>query len=200
MKIGIYGGTFDPVHKAHINLALAAYKQANLDKLYFMLNFKPPHKKDHKISSYNDRKNMLNLAISKYPFFSICEIERERKENSYTSVSLAILKQRYKMDDLYFVMGADSFLELNTWFEYKKIFSLVNLLIIDREYIDKEKNIFKLRQEYIEKYNANINILNFKKTNISSEQIRNSIRANKDCSNLLNENVLEYIRHNNLYR
>lgn len=197
MKIGILGGTFDPIHIAHINMALEAYKQLELDKIWFMPSFKPPHK-SNSITSYQDRLYMLRLALQEYSFFEVCELEAKRKENSYTKVSLSILKEEYPEYEFFFIMGADSFFELETWFEYKSIFSLASLIIINRNYNLEHKDLNFLKAKYETDYGAKIYIIEFDKV-ISSSKIRVDIANNNLDIGLLDSKVWEYIKNKKLY-
>ena len=156
MKIGILGGTFDPIHIAHINMALEAYKQLELDKIWFMPSFKPPHK-SNSITSYQDRLYMLRLALQKYSFF-----------------------------------------ELETWFEYKSIFSLASLIIINRNYNLEHKDLNFLKTKYETDYGAKIYIIEFNKV-ISSSKIRADIANNNLDIGLLDSKVWEYIKNKKLY-
>ena len=172
MKIGILGGTFDPIHIAHINMALEAYKQLELDKIWFMPSFKPPHK-SNSITSYQDRLYMLRLALQEYSFFEVCELEAKRKENSYTKVSLSILKEEYPEYEFFFIMGADSY----------------NL---------EHKDLNFLKTKYETDYGAKIYIIEFNKV-ISSSKIRVDIANNNLDIGLLDSKVWEYIKNKKLY-
>ncbi|WP_373731753.1 nicotinate-nucleotide adenylyltransferase [Bacteroides heparinolyticus] len=203
MKIGILGGTFDPVHKAHIEIALAAQRELSLDEVWFMPSYHPPHKANTKISSYEERLDMLELALLHYPQFKICELEAGRSEHSYTSVSLALVRKMYPTDEFYFIMGADSLFEIKTWYQYEKIFSLATLVVIDRAYEQEHEELRKLQKEYENLYQCKIFILNLPQINISSTEIRGNIKKNlfqnTKNNDMIDERVLEYIKEKQLY-
>ena len=199
MKIGILGGTFDPVHKVHILSAKAAYEQLRLDKVWFMPSFIPPHKEGMSVSSYEDRLNMLKLATEDYPYFGICELEAGRNENSYTSVSLKILHDKYPNDEFFFIMGADSFYELEKWYEYEKIFSLASLAVIDREYSEEHNSMEYLKVYFERKYPAHIYFLKFSPQNVSSTVIRKEAEHKRYNEEVLDKKVIDYIKEKNLY-
>ena len=114
IRTGIFGGTFDPVHYGHIRLAETAYNELSLDKVIFMPAYIPPHKADNIVSDWEHRVNMLKLAISDIPYFNISFLEKELQGRSYTARTLSILKEKYEA--LVFIMGADSFMNLDGWY------------------------------------------------------------------------------------
>lgn len=199
MKIGILGGTFDPIHKVHIEMANIAYRDLRLDKVLFMPSFIPPHKNDKKVSSYEDRLSMLEIALNDKKEFEICELEANKKGTSYTKITLELLKDKYIDSEFYFIMGADSFYEIDTWYEYKEIFKLATIVVFDRTYKNNELNLYKIKEKYELELDANIFILEFKKSIISSTYIRNTIYNEDFDINCIDENVLKYIKEHRLY-
>ncbi|MGV7220430.1 MAG: nicotinate-nucleotide adenylyltransferase [Nitrospinales bacterium] len=132
LKVGIYGGTFDPVHLGHINLALQAKTQFLLDKVVFIPANTSPHKESQPVTAAFHRLAMLTMALEDYSNFYTSTIEINRKGTSYTVDTLEMLGESMNNSDLYLIMGADSFLELNTWKEYRRLTSLVNILVGNR--------------------------------------------------------------------
>lgn len=199
MKIGILGGTFDPVHLAHIDMAIKTYESLKLDEIWFMPSFNPPHKNSKGLSPYIDRKRMLELALKPYHFFRICTIEEEREEASYTSISLKLLKEKFTDNIFFFIMGADSFFNLETWYEFRDIFNLAEIVVLNRFYNSNHSDIKEVALKYKNLYNAKIHIIDFDK-NISSSQIRKDIATSKLDKNLLDKNVCNYIEEHKLYK
>ena len=197
MKIGIMGGTFNPVHNAHIKLALSAYEELNLDKVLFMPSKKPPHKDNNVILSDEVRSDMIKLAIKPYNFFEFSDFELIRNTTTYTSETLELLDIN---DDntYYFIMGADSFINILNWNRPEVIMKHAHIVVSVRDGIDTDK--LEEHMRYLCKnYNAKISILHIGFMDISSTYIRNSIKEGKDISEFMPEEVEEYIKSNKLY-
>lgn len=107
-RIGILGGTFDPVHNGHLLLGEQAYREYGLDEIWFMPSHVPPHKKDHFITDGAARIRMLELATESIPYFTVSDFEMGREGNTYTAQTLALLKEAYPDIEVYFIIGADS--------------------------------------------------------------------------------------------
>src|SRR5699024_10259182 len=116
MKIGIMGGTFDPIHIGHLLLGEFAYEDFSLDEIWFMLNGNPPHKTaDHTEEAMHHRIEMVKLAIRDIPHFRINLYEAETEEHSYTYSTLKEFSKRYPDDEFYFILGADSLFAIEEW-------------------------------------------------------------------------------------
>ena len=133
MKIGVFGGTFNPIHNGHIRLAELYHKELGLDKIIVIPTNIPPHKSAENVVSSVDRLNMLNLAFEQYPFVEISDIELNMSGKSYTVNTISALKEIYPNDDLYLIVGGDMFLCFESWREYKKILSMCTLCSAPRE-------------------------------------------------------------------
>ena len=107
-RVGILGGTFDPVHNGHLLLGEQAHREYGLDEIWFMPSHVPPHKKDHHITDGAARIRMLELATESVPYFSVSDFEMGREGNTYTAQTLALLKEAYPDIEVYFIIGADS--------------------------------------------------------------------------------------------
>ena len=107
-RVGILGGTFDPVHNGHLLLGEQAYREYGLDEIWFMPSHVPPHKKDHHITDGAARIRMLELATESVPYFLVSDFEMGREGNTYTAQTLALLKEAYPDIEVYFIIGADS--------------------------------------------------------------------------------------------
>lgn len=132
MKIGILGGTFNPIHNAHLRVAETVHDRLALDRIIFIPAATPPHKELASEISFEHRKNMVELAIADNPHFTISDIEEQRGGRSYTVHTLRQLRQSFPGDEFFFIIGSDSFLEIATWFNFSEIFSLANLVIVER--------------------------------------------------------------------
>ena len=196
IKTGIFGGTFDPVHYGHIRLAKEAYNELSLDKVIFMPAYIPPHKADKIVSDWEHRVNMLKLAIDGIPYFDISFLEKELQGRSYTARTLSILKEKY--DALVFIMGADSFMNLDNWYRPQGIFNNAEIACACRDEEDRAALLAKA-DEYCSRYGGVSHILDMAKFDASSTCVRENIKNGKDCDGIVPEKVLEYIKENNLY-
>ncbi len=198
MKIGIMGGTFDPIHIGHLILAERVRDSKELDQVIFIPTGVNPLKKDKNISSSVHRLEMLRLAIESNPYFSISTIEIERGGLSYTIDTLRALRVKYKDDDLYFIIGSDIIFQLEKWKDFKELFKLCKFILVDRP-----GNEYKEIDEKIQELNINYQ-LSFERItlplmDISSSDIRNRVKSKKSIKYLVPTNVEDYIKKHKLY-
>ena len=190
-KYGIMGGTFNPIHLAHLYIAYEAKEQLNLDKVIFMPAGNPPHKKDTIIDA-KFRYEMVRRAIEGYEGFEINSYEIEKNGYSYTYETLNVLKEVNLK--LYFIAGADSLMDIEKWKNTKEVLNNCTFVVFNRETLKSQK-------EYLEnKYQAEIVLLDIMSIDISSTIIRKRIKEEKKVDFFLPNKVLEYINYNNLYR
>lgn len=212
-RIGIMGGTFNPIHKAHKKLAYEAYRQFELDYVIFIPTGDPPHKKGMDITSGFHRYNMVNLCIEDIPYFKISDMELTRKGYSYSYVTLEELRKQYPEDEFYFIIGGDSLFQIEDWREPAKVLQLAVILAAGRNHVSVEE--FTQQEEYLEKkYGADIRRIEFADMDISSSDIRRLLAedfqgedlliedavSKKDIEKLLDEKVYNYIKENGLYK
>ena len=198
-KIGIMGGTFDPIHKGHLMLAQAAYSELGLDEVLFLPSKNPPHKLDKQITSEEARCRMVMLAIEGYPQFRFSDIEMKRQGRSYTVDTLRQLKSRYEQDMLYFIMGADSLLMLQDWKDPEEILSLAVIVVAVRDDVGK-KELEEVRKGLLQKYSGEILLLSMERSRESSTMIREAVHEGKDISQMVPEPVVAYIEEKGLYQ
>ena len=192
-KYGIMGGTFNPVHFAHLYIAYEAKEKLDLDKVIFMPAGNPPHKKNNIIIDSKYRYDMVKMAISDYEGFEISDYEIKKQGYSYTYETLTDLKE----DDIefYFIAGGDSLMDIEKWRNTKGVLENCNFVVFNRgEYSENELNKQKLYLE--EKYAAKIILLNIMNIDISSTEIRKRIEEGKRIDFFLPKNVIEYINEN----
>lgn len=132
MKIGILGGTFNPIHNAHLQIAREVRERLQLDRIIFIPAATPPHKKLDGDISFSDRLAMVELAIAAEPGFETSDIEAQRGGRSYSVDTLKQLQLLHSDDQLFFIIGSDSFLEISTWYRVAEIFSLCNIVVVER--------------------------------------------------------------------
>lgn len=196
-KIGVIGGTFNPIHLAHLYIAYEAKNQLNLDKIIFMPVGSPPHKRNSNVLGASLRYNMVKEAIQGYEGFTISDYEIRKQGYSYTFETLEYLKN----DDnkLYFITGADCLLDIEKWKCPERIFKVSDLVVFSRGGYKKEELLIQ-KDKIDKKYNTNINFLDIIDLEISSSIIRERIKTGKRVDFFLPESVLNFIIDNNLYK
>ena len=197
-QIGLMGGTFDPVHNAHLALAVQAYRQFELDEVWMLPNGNPPHKRDHSKADVKMRLDMLKLAVKDLPHVEVCDLESSSDVYHYTFETLQILNRLYPDVQFYFIMGADSLFDFDEWREPGIICRECILLAATRDHCRRDE-ILRRIEELHEKFDADIRVLNTPNMDVASEEIRKRIRSREDVSDMLPEDVEGYIRRNHLY-
>lgn len=198
-RIGIMGGTFNPVHKGHIAIAEAAQKNYLLEKVIFVPSGNPPHKTDEYIADKEHRFKMVKLAIAGRKNFRISRVEIDRPGYSYAIDTFNELKKGYKGNALlYYIMGMDSINEILTWKKPLELFKICQFIVATRlgARIKTLRRILKFPP--IKLHAGQIHILEVKE-DVSSTKIRESIKKGKMPKALLNPKVANYIIKNGLY-
>lgn len=132
MRIGIFGGTFDPVHLGHLILAEQCREQAALDQVWFVPAARPPHKLDRPLTRFDQRAEMLALAIAGQPAFRVSDVEKERPGPSYTADTLEALCRQHPGDEFFLLIGSDTVADLPTWHEPWRIVGHAGLVVAAR--------------------------------------------------------------------
>lgn len=198
-KIGIYGGTFNPPHVAHVRACEAFYHAIMPDELLVIPDFLPPHKELDNGATTEERLEMTRLAFLSLPVAKVSDMEIQRGGRSYTAITLSELKA--ENNELYFLCGTDMFLTLDSWYRPDLIFSLATICYVRRE-SDPENDIKlkELSDYYVKKYNAKVVPITVKVTELSSSELRNKIRSGKDVTEYLPTNVNKYIQNRGIYK
>lgn len=197
-KIGIFGGTFDPIHQAHLTLGEIAYRQFGLDEIWFMPSKQPPHKMDKPVSPVEDRCAMVRLATADTPYFTCSGFELGLPGKSYTANTLTTLNQLYPDVQFYFIMGGDSLFALEEWHKPAVVLKQAVILAAVRE----DHDMFQMQEQidYLsKKYEADIRLLYMPKMEMSSSEIRRRVRQGKAFDDLVPEPVARYICEHSLY-
>ncbi len=197
--IGIMGGTFDPVHNAHLMLAKHAYLQYHLDEIWMLPNGNPPHKQDHRQADMECRMEMLKLAIEGIPYLKLCDIERSLEQYHYTYETLRILKKQHPDAVFYFIMGADSLFEFDHWKEPGIICQECILLAAVRDHCEKEQ-IQKRIAELKVRYGADIYLLSTPNMDMASVDIRRRCVNGDTIYHMVPAAVAAYIKRRGLYQ
>lgn len=214
-KIAFYGGSFDPVHNGHLAIAKTLLELFRLDEFYFVPAFHAPHKRDKKVVSPFCRYAMLALATNDEPRIKISTVELEAPEKPYTVETLTKLKNHYQNEaEIFFVMGADSWNEINTWREWQRLLLMTNFIVVTRPAHDIESRHVtpEIRAKIVDLRNGSeqrtmnnkqgIFITDAVQLDISSTAIRRgiSLQTGENWSKLVDEKVVSYIEKYRLYR
>ncbi|MEA3544233.1 MAG: nicotinate (nicotinamide) nucleotide adenylyltransferase, partial [Thermodesulfobacteriota bacterium] len=132
MRIGLLGGTFNPIHFGHLHIAEEVFGRCNLDQIWFVPTGKPPHKQLAGEVSFAHRLAMVEAALSAYRFFHSCDIEGRRGGTSYSVETLQQLHAKYPQHDFYFIMGLDSFQDIGLWKDYSHLFEFAHIVVTAR--------------------------------------------------------------------
>ncbi len=198
-KVGIMGGTFNPIHFGHLLLAETAYQQFDLDEVLIMPTKNTYYKKMNNLVQAEDRVNMVKLAIEDNPHFVLSREELNRDGTTYTVDTLTRLTAQEPDSRFYFIMGADSLYHLESWREPQKILSMAVILVAGREGSGIGASL-RSQKEYLEnKFDADIRMLRSPVMEISSNDLRRRVREGRSIRYLLPKPVAEYIYENKLY-
>ena len=199
-RVGIMGGTFDPIHIGHLILGECAYEQFGLDSVLFMPSGNPPHKKDMGDRASNEHRiRMTDLAIASNPHFVLSLEEMGREGYIYTNETLRRLKEADPDTEYYFIMGADSLLQFDDWKNPQIIADLAVLTVAVRNNLSMDE-LEKQAEKVRERYHAKVLLMNVPNMEISSTELRRRFAAGLSCRYYLPDSVISYIETNRIYR
>lgn len=199
-RIGIMGGTFDPVHNGHLLLGRQAIEEYHLDEVWFMPSGQPPHKQDHHVTDAGIRREMTELALKGQDGFWLSDIEIRRHGNTYTAQTLAWLKEHYPKTQWYFIIGADSLYEIEQWYHPEQVMAQAVLLVADRDYRQVHPQLEARMEELHRVYGAEIFRLHCPEISISSAEIREKAARGESLKGFVPEAVRKYIEEKHLYQ
>lgn len=200
MKIGIMGGTFDPIHNGHLMLGEYAYKEFQLDQIWFMPNGNPPHKSSDTIESQTkNRVEMVKRAISGTEYFVLQLYEVENKAVHYSYKTMEYFKQIYPEHEFYFIIGADSLFSIEKWVHPEILLKDCVILAAFRDEKGTEEMLAQI-QYLNQKYYADIRLLNTPNVDISSSEIREKLKNGQSIQGIVPDAVYAYIKEKQLYR
>lgn len=197
-KIGIMGGTFNPIHNGHLRMAQAAYEQYGLDEVWFMPSGNPPHKNKSDIVSGEHRERMVKSALDGIPYFSFSDMELRRQGTTYTSETLQEIHREHPRHEIYFILGSDSLADLDQWHEPEVILKHCTILSAPRGDMAAE-DMAGMCREKGKKFGGKILPVRMEYVQISSENIRRRLAEGKSVLTICPEKTACYIRLHGLY-
>lgn len=198
-KVGIMGGTFNPIHNGHLLLAEHAKEYCQLDEVLFMPSGNSYMKDNDEILDGKTRISMAALAIEDNPGFALSAIEVEREGATYTCETIRELKQQHPETQYYFILGADNLFSIEKWWKMQEI--MANCILVAAARGEKsEDEILHKAGELTEKYHAQVIILPEKRYDISSTEIRKKLGCGESVRYMVPDKVLTYIEKRQLYR
>lgn len=197
MRIGLYGGTFDPIHTGHLIVIENAINYMNLDKVIILPSSNPPHKKHKKKTATNIRVEMVAEAIKDNDRIILSTYESTDQTVRYTHETIRYFKKYFPEDEIFYILGEDSFLTIDTWKNYEDILD-ENIIVFTRSNIDSDSELVK-KVEIIKKDNPNIFLINNLNINISSTLIRGLVNDKKSIKYLVSDGVKYIIEKRGLY-
>lgn len=198
-RIGILGGTFNPVHLGHLFMAEHARIEMNLDMILFIPTGVPYMKNNKEILPSDIRMQMLELSITSNPYFATSDIEIKRKGNTYTYETLEELHKNYPNAELFFIVGADCLFTIEHWYQPQRIFDNCILLTANRNDVP-QKDLFEKKQFLEDTFQARVILLNVPQMDISSTKVRENIKSGKSIRYMVSDNILDFILQNNYYQ
>ncbi len=198
-RIGILGGTFDPIHNAHLLLGESAREQFSLDRVIFIPNNLAHLKNRKEVSGAEERYQMCKMAINDNPYFTCSRLEIDKPQGCYTIDTINDLKTMYPGDELYLILGADSVIGIDSWYRADELLKACTILTAVRAEDDLAA-LDKKRRELDKIYGADIKLMSFNRIDISSTDIRNRIRIGRSVRYMLPDECIEYICIKGLYK
>ncbi|ACL05811.1 nicotinate (nicotinamide) nucleotide adenylyltransferase [Desulfatibacillum aliphaticivorans] len=215
MRLGIYGGTFDPIHIGHLRMAVEVQEKFSLDKVVLIPCNTPPHKENGAAASARDRLAMVRMAVEGRAGLEASDMEISQGGPSYTVATLEALQSPDK--ELFFILGLDAFLEIHTWKEYERLFSLAHFIVLARPWQGDRAEMFHVEQYIRENLpglavpepdqgyfralheNKRIYFAQTTALDISATHIRKTVNQGKSIAFLAPESVEKYIKRQGLY-
>ncbi|NLI80555.1 MAG: nicotinate (nicotinamide) nucleotide adenylyltransferase [Deltaproteobacteria bacterium] len=213
-RIGVLGGTFDPVHIGHLRIGEEVAELLGLDIVLFIPSAAPPHKDGQEVAPFAHRWEMLRMALNGNPRFQLSDIERRMPGKSYSVLTLRKLREEFKGNGrCFFLVGLDAFLELHTWWRFQELFRLASLVVLPRPGFDPAFIEGFLTREVSREYTRQgegtvfvhpsllpVRCLSCTELGVSSTQIRRLVRQGRSIRYLVVPEVMRYIHANGLYR
>ena len=209
-RIGLFGGTFDPIHLGHLRCAQEVEEAFDLSQVIFILAATPPHKVDRPIIATKHRWNMVKVAIADNPSFALSDVEIKREGTSYSIETISYYHRNLKKGErLFFVVGADAFCEIETWKDYPQLFTVCDFIVISRPTFDPLRASVLQSEGFTKEEGGNLflhpsghtlHLLSVTPIGISSTEIRRTVREGRSLTYVVPKEVENYIMNEGLYR
>jgi nicotinate-nucleotide adenylyltransferase len=200
MRIGLFGGTFDPPHLGHLILAERCREDAALDEVWFLVGYQPPHKVGHALTRFEHRCEMVALAAVGQPLFKVEPVERELPPPSYTAETLAELHRRHPSDEFALIVGADSLADLPQWYEPRRVLEQAELVVVPRPGAEVWTGDRLAAAVGLPRAAVRLSVVDGPLIEIASRDLRQRVAAGRSIRFLVPRAVEEYIRDKGLYR
>ena len=212
-RIGLLGGTFDPIHRGHLQLAEAALRVAGLEQVHLVTSVRPPHKTRRTEANFLDRHAMVALAATDHPRLVPSSLEHGREGKSYSVDTIRQFKQRFgPASEVFFVLGIDTFLDISSWKDFERLPRLCRFLVFSRPGFDESQLALRIPRGFLESARViddrnpippdpdrRCYLYREFSNPVSSSQVRERIRRGLEVKEMLPAAVLEYIEKNHLY-
>jgi len=197
-RIGVIGGTFDPIHYGHLAAAEEARVRMNLERVLFVVAGLPPHKLDEEVTPVEHRLAMVSLAIASNPLFEISRVDVDRPGPSYTVDTISILRERWGQEtEILFIMGLDSLVELPTWHQPQRLIQLCRLVVVRRPRFEIDMAELEASVPGI---SSRMEIIDMPEVDISASELQQRVREDLPIKYQVPEEVERYIEEHELYR
>lgn len=198
-KIGVLGGSFNPIHDGHLMLGIAAHEQFQINRILVMPNRDAYYKNDRDFVPEKARTEMVKLAIKPYPYMEFSDLELKRNKPTYTCDTIRILKKIYPDTEIYFIIGGDSLETLAQWYRIEDLMACTHFLAAGRDGVIADRLRF-LISDYRSRYSScHIDLLQTEGMDISSSEIRKKLQMGDTTVEHLPKEVMQYIRNHHLY-
>lgn len=214
-RVGLFGGTFNPIHAGHIRAVQSVQERFCLNKVLFIPSFIPPHKESPDIASPHDRLRMVELAVAGIPAFLSSSIEINAQEKSYSIITLNKIRKFYPQAWLFFILGLDAFLEIETWRDYENVLEMCHFIVVSRPGFSFEKVRAVLKEKFHHRIHDiaggeeiveelfsrfSIFLLPIPALDISASEIRRRLREGEPITGMVPQAVEDYIEKRKLYQ
>jgi len=199
MRVGIFGGAFDPIHVGHLVLAERVRDEAGLDLVRFLPSYKPPHKTDRDLTRFETRCDMVTLATTGQPAFVLDAIEKELPPPSYTVNTLRELAARHPADEFSLIIGADSLHDLPTWYEPRELLKLAELVVVPRPGVGLVTAGELAASLGVDASEVRLRVVACPLMEVASRDLRRRVGEGKSVRYLVPRAVEEFVRERGLY-
>jgi nicotinate-nucleotide adenylyltransferase len=213
-RIGLFGGTFDPIHNGHVKAAERVQDIFSFDRILFIPSYIPPHKESGNVASAAHRLKMVELALTSFERFSPSSIEIDAKGTSYSIVTLSRIKKMFPETDIFFLLGVDAFLEIETWKDYSDVLEQCSFIVMSRpgyclgdakgtltekynqRMVEVSEPMLKDKKGF---FNHKIYLLSIQSLDVSSSEVRERVGTHQSIVGMVPESVENYIKERRLY-